>query len=371
MTPQVITETLWCLTQEDGLRQPVDEIRVITTLAGRDRVVRSLLDSKKGKFHAFCSDYGIERGTIRFDEGCISLLTAPGGETLADIRTRAHNEAAADQITAIVRDLTADPGTVLHASVAGGRKTMGVFLAAAMQLFGRADDRLSHVLVSEDFESHPDFYYPPPKPRRLTMRKSGKPARTVSTASAAVHLARIPFIRVRGFAADLLANAGASYGELVGQAQADLNLIDEECDVRVDVRTRSVTVLGRTAKLTPRELFVYVLYASYRKGGRGRDGAVSVHDITVEDIDSAFEIIAGRHGMTVEAALEFVPGFGFLEGVRRDVAVSDLKSLPEQFRQIRSKIARSLDAARIPDRFALSKDGDAYVIRVPGARLQV
>ena len=38
---------------------------------------------------------------------------------------------------------------------------MGIYLAYALQLFGRPQDVLSHVLVSEDFESHPDFFYKP------------------------------------------------------------------------------------------------------------------------------------------------------------------------------------------------------------------
>ena len=33
MTPQIVTETLWALTQERGER--IDEIRVMTTLAGK------------------------------------------------------------------------------------------------------------------------------------------------------------------------------------------------------------------------------------------------------------------------------------------------------------------------------------------------
>jgi hypothetical protein len=32
---------------------------------------------------------------------------------------------------------------------------------ALLSPFGRAQDRLSHVLVSKPFESHPKFYFPP------------------------------------------------------------------------------------------------------------------------------------------------------------------------------------------------------------------
>jgi CRISPR-associated protein (TIGR02584 family) len=43
-TPQIITETLWALTQPPR-RERVDEIRVITTLEGRKKVRQLLLES--------------------------------------------------------------------------------------------------------------------------------------------------------------------------------------------------------------------------------------------------------------------------------------------------------------------------------------
>ena len=37
---------------------------------------------------------------------------------------------------------------------------MGYYLGYALSLFGRSQDRLSHVLVSDGYEGHPEFYYP-------------------------------------------------------------------------------------------------------------------------------------------------------------------------------------------------------------------
>ena len=103
MTPQIITETLYALTQERGER--VDEIRVITTLDGRDKIMtgiangrgaseESLLDSEVGQFYAFCRDFKIDPVTIKFDEKSIALLRTPDGLTLADIREPGENEFA-------------------------------------------------------------------------------------------------------------------------------------------------------------------------------------------------------------------------------------------------------------------------------------
>lgn len=373
MTPQVVTETLWCLTQNPGLQQPVDEIRVITTLQGRDLIVGKLLDPKRGRFHSFCGDYGIGPGAIRFDERCIALLAAPGGETLADIRTRAHNEAAADQITAIVRELTADADTVLHASVAGGRKSMGVYLAAAMQLFGRVDDRLSHVLVSEDFESHPEFFYPPPKPRRLAIRGRDGTSRTVSTATAEIHLAWIPFIRLRGIASDWIEQAGGSYGDFVARAQEDLNLVETEQDVRLEGATNRVTVLGRAARLTPRELFFYCLYAGLRLRGRGRSGAVAISELETGDLDWAFRRLSAARGVErgIDDWQDVGPKFRFATAMREEVARRDVEALRSQFTQLRSKVARSFENAGIPERYTVVSDGDAYILRIPPNRIRI
>lgn len=95
LTPQIITETLYALTQQERAR--VDEIRVIATLAGRNRILKDLLDPAAGKFFAFCRDYKIDPRSIRFDETSIALLRASDGRMLEDIRTREENEAAADQ----------------------------------------------------------------------------------------------------------------------------------------------------------------------------------------------------------------------------------------------------------------------------------
>jgi CRISPR-associated protein (TIGR02584 family) len=87
-----------------------------------------------------------------------------------------------------------DPDVRIHASTASGRKTMSIYLTAAMQLFGRAQDTLSHVLVTEEFEQMADFFYIPPTPRMLK-RRDGQP---VSTDNAKIYLADIPFIRLQG-----------------------------------------------------------------------------------------------------------------------------------------------------------------------------
>lgn len=160
-------------------------------LNGRDRILRSLLDPHKGKFIEFCRDYRIGPGIIKFDESTISLLHTPDGRMLNDITSIEENEYAANQVNEIIKTLTTDSTTRIHASAAGGRKTLGLHLLNAMQLYGRPQDRLSHILVSEELETHPEFFYIPPMPRELKTRDG----RTVSTSTARIHLVDIPFRR--------------------------------------------------------------------------------------------------------------------------------------------------------------------------------
>jgi len=70
---------------------------------------------------------------------------------------------------------------------------MGFLLGYALSLFGRPQDRLSHVLVDQAFETHPEFFYPPKMSRVLTTRE-GRP---INATDARVLLADIPIVRLR------------------------------------------------------------------------------------------------------------------------------------------------------------------------------
>lgn len=215
MSPQVVTETLWALRRERGFIP--DEIRVILTRAARDCVVHDLLDPLEGRFHAFCRDYGLV-GRIRFDESCVTVVTDADGRELDDIRTPEESAAAADTIVRVIGNVCSDPNTIVHVSIAGGRKSMGFFAGYAMSLFARARDSVSHVLVNEPFESNRDFFYPPPEEKEIVDARGV----AFSSSNARVMLADIPIVRLRtGLPEDLL-TGDASYGRAVEEAQRAL-----------------------------------------------------------------------------------------------------------------------------------------------------
>ena len=171
LTPQVITETLYYLTQ---LRSPptmISGIYILTTSLGKEKLVSSLLDPHNGKYFALLCDYNIAPSTIQFDASHIIVLKDAQGNELQDIRTRSDNKAVADQILAFVCEKAAEQDCRLHCSLAGGRKTMGLYLGLALQLYGRHGDALSHVLVyPPELEKDSTFFYPPPENRPFQLQ---------------------------------------------------------------------------------------------------------------------------------------------------------------------------------------------------------
>jgi len=257
LTPQVVTETLYALAVR---RRPAfipTEIQLLTTAEGAERARLSLLSADPGWFHRLLKDYALPQ--IAFSREQIRILRDDTGDPLDDIRTLAGNQRAADSITEIVRTLTADPDTALHVSIAGGRKTMGYYLGYALSLFGRPQDRLSHVLVSEPFESSWDFFYPTPYNRVITTRDN----KLADTANAEVTLAEIPFVRLREGLPDRLLAGKASFGQTVVAAQRAL----EPPQLVVDLAERCIHAGGERVELTPAALAFYGMMARRKLAG--------------------------------------------------------------------------------------------------------
>jgi hypothetical protein len=197
------------------------------------------------------------------------------GKPLEDIRTPADNERVADFITEQVRRLTADPAAELHASIAGGRKTMGFYLGYALSLYGRDQDRLSHVLVSPPFESQQEFFYPTPGERVIfTTGPNGGP---LDTRDAQIVLAEIPFVRLRhGLPEDLLSGA-TTYSGAVEAATRTLG----PPEVVIDLAGRRVRAGNATFTLPPAELAFYAWFAR-----RKIDGLPPLPGLTDKDLDN-------------------------------------------------------------------------------------
>jgi len=255
LSPQVVTETLYALAQVDNGSLP-SEIRVLTTAEGAERIRLTLLSDDPGWFYRLCRDYRLEN--IAFNTDFLHVLTDSQGRPLNDIRTLAHNEQAADAITDYVRLLTADPESRLHVSIAGGRKTMGFYAGYALSLYGRPQDRLSHVLVSPRYESHPDFFYPTPYSR--VIYTPGPDSRPLDTRQAEVTLAEIPFVSLRHGLPEALLTGSAHFSETVAAAQKSVG----PPELVIDAEIRWIRCRDQTVWLSPINFAFYFWFTQRR-----------------------------------------------------------------------------------------------------------
>jgi CRISPR-associated protein (TIGR02584 family) len=259
LSPQIVTETLYALAVHSGPAWMPSEIQIVTTQRGAENARDTLLSDDPGWFHRLRKDYRLPE--IAFGNKNIYVITGSDGTPLEDILTDADNLAVADCITEHVREITADSSASLHVSISGGRKTMSFYVGYALSLFGRAQDRLSHVLVSAPFESLPEFFYPTPG-TRLIRDGSGQ---MLDAKDARVHLGDIPFVRLRdGLPKDLLGRH-VRFSEAINEAQKTLPPLA----LRLDPGTRTVIAGGERVALERAQFAFYWMIAERCKAARG------------------------------------------------------------------------------------------------------
>lgn len=245
LTPQVVTETLYALYSQ-GQTLP-EQIHILTTAEGYQRARLTLIND--GWLARFYHDYQLTMPD--FSERHIHILQQADGEPLTDIRTQADNQTMADGITEWIRTLTADPDNSLHVSIAGGRKTMGFYAGYALSLYGRSQDRLSHVLVSADYESHPQFYYPTPYSQVIY---GNDPTRKpLDTQNAEVMLADIAFVCLRHGLDKALLQGKSSFSQSVAKAQQALG----PAHLSIDLEQRYIKAQDTVIKFIPADLGFY------------------------------------------------------------------------------------------------------------------
>ena len=285
-TPQVVTETVFALAaRPQGQRFVPTEIHLVTTEEGRRQAELDLLETGHAQLERLCRDHHIGSPGIRFDLSTIHVIRGEDAQPLEDIRSVRDNERGADAIVRLVRQLTADPDCALHVSLAGGRKTMGFYLGYALSLFGRPQDRLSHVLVDPRFENLPEFFYPTPEPRILRLRDGNG---TVDAQQARIDLAEIPVVALRGLlGADLLGDDGASYAEIVRRARGEIS------------NTRSLTLdLGRhVATCGEREVqfsaSLFVWYCWFADRAKAGDSSIDWRTVNPSSLKAMADRLEG------------------------------------------------------------------------------
>lgn len=257
LTPQVITETLYAL-QMDG-RLP-HAVRILTTREGRG-YLNSLLLAPGGALDRFCADYGIDRSSIDLGFHSVRVVCDENGTEYDDIDGEEANERFLSLCMNEAFHATADPDARVFFSIAGGRKTMGGCLTIAAQCYGRPQDRLYHVLVTPEFESSRDFFYPPPQsvPIQLFDHKSRTPYYK-ETKYASVTLVPLPFFSIR----DRLTPPHLREPE--SPATLMLSVVREREKVLViNTAERKIVWHGRELDLPPAHMALYLFFALRKK----------------------------------------------------------------------------------------------------------
>lgn len=286
MSPAILTETIWALAHPSDESDPVlpQRIIVVTTSLGREHLADLFRPSpqlgdvspwESLRRHLEAEGHELT-GKLRFgqtadDVRVITALDPATGQSreLIDLRTPAENEAAADFLLETVRGVVENPDTHLVASLAGGRKTMGALLYACMTLIGRDTDRLTHVLVSEPFDSVRGFWFPGQPGALLSLR--GSPPGTLQPTDpkqASVQLADVPFVPLRNLFERELGRKAGSFLRLVETGRTGLRQhAAQNLQVTLDASRRELEVNGQVIQFAATEFLLLLFLARRAKQG--------------------------------------------------------------------------------------------------------
>lgn len=271
-SPAVITETLYALLNQEPPFVP-DEVHVITTTTGVRQLDEQLLAGGQGAFHRLLAEQAgrLQGKSPQLDLARTVHLIAPSPDAPAceDIVTLADNRAAANTVYRVLYQLKQVQGTQVHASVAGGRKTMSSYMLQAFSLQADAWDSLSHVLVSEPFERvAPAFYFPPATPVTHRYRPDSRRDewQTISTEAAQLDLAELSVLKLgpllrQALPAGALTNLDATTALAKGLLEPFEVWLEVREPKRGVKRKSLLRLLGYEVELTPMQFTVFVLHA--------------------------------------------------------------------------------------------------------------
>lgn len=250
LTPQIITETLYCLSVQRKIN--INELYVITTARGRDVINGE--DSKikypplKKEISRLCKIYNIKPPKF-FNNDTHIIVAKEESVEMPDIRTDKQNKLFPNKVCEVIREKTTDKENVLFCSVSGGRKTMSIYLAFALSLFGRADDKLLHVLTDEKNEFKNFF------PENKNEDKF-------------LELAEVPYVKLRPLISenfDKYKIKSLTFDKAVSITQKQLELLNQD-KLILDTKSDSVKfAFNDPVKLHPKEFNFYLKFVKAKK----------------------------------------------------------------------------------------------------------
>ncbi len=359
LSPQVVTEAVYGLAFEG---KHVDEIHLLTTRSGRDEIMKHLLSPGDGKLAALCREYDIRLPDC--GPHTLHVIRDEAGVELDDIAGQDDNERFLSMCLDLAWRHTGREDCAVIFLVAGGRKTMTSCLTLAAQLYGRPCDRILHVLVTPEFESCRDFWYPPKKSVPLTLRDPNGIPYTRETRYAEVTLVPVPFVSLRDRLDPALYERPRPPAELIAAL-----VRDEEKFLSIDPAAGRLAYGGQECDLAPAQLALYAWFAARKKDcGRKRD--------TCRDCDQCYVDVQGLLDDTarISAIYQDIPGSRLVEEMS-DSGIAALNK--ENFRSYRAKInARINDAfgpaaARLLGISSTGRNPVRYGIRLDRKRIRL
>lgn len=269
ISPAILTETVWALARESPPVVP-DDVVVVTTSRGEGDLRDQLLTKRDGEWggrtvweqlrlDVFARAGADEGGTrLQLSVRVVELPDPASGvrHKAGDLRSRRDHDETADFIIRVLAPYCDAEDNRVIASIAGGRKTMGALLYAAMSLIGKEDDRVTHVLVSERFETVRGFYYPDQPLQHLETTAPGQSPEAVEARDAEIELADIPFVPLRNKFAELNEPRRTFAGLVARYSRAERASPGRPPKVSLDQDAGIFTVEGRPVSLTGRDLVV-------------------------------------------------------------------------------------------------------------------
>ena len=257
LSPQVITETLFALHQQN---RRVDAIHIITTRQGKEKINAHLISPGDGKYYRYLNEYDIDPESINFGFDNVHTVKNGNGMEIDDIAGEEENECLLRKCLELSFRFTKDSSAAVFFSIAGGRKTMTSCLTLAAQLYGRPQDRVYHVLVSPEFESNRDFYYPPEKSVPIELRDKNGERYIKETRYAKINLVPVPFISIREQLSDDMLEEPKDPATLM------LSLVREEpYHLTIDLPSGKVAFKNLEFDMMPARLALYAFFALRKK----------------------------------------------------------------------------------------------------------
>jgi CRISPR-associated protein (TIGR02584 family) len=257
LTPQIVTETLFCLAVKDKIT--INEIYVITTKRGREVILgkdahpATPKTSLKTEIENLCKKYKIKKPLFQENDSHIIVAKEESIE-LSDIRSDKDNILFPNKVCSFIREKTIDPKNILHCSITGGRKSMSVHLANALALFAREDDRLVHVLTKEENEFK--GFYPANKKEAKDLQ-----------------LSQIPFVRLRSLLSHEIKGEKLielNFDEIVSYTQAQLKIISDKNLLVCDFDKRELRYCLETISFEPLEFLIYYFFIDTKIKGTNK-----------------------------------------------------------------------------------------------------